>query len=75
MKKIVNECLKRHGQKTALTYIAISRERVRKSVLSFDRHLSGIKSVFWEYSYVEECLEEFNKGKKFKYSLLLVVLP
>ena len=33
-----------------------------------------IKSASWEYSCYEE-LEEFNKGKILKYSLLLALLP
>ena len=34
-----------------------------------------IKSVSWEYSCDEEYLEEFDKGKILKYSLLLAALP
>ena len=34
-----------------------------------------IKYVSWEYSCDEEYLEEFNKQKILKYSLLLDVLP
>ena len=38
-------------------------------------YIIWIKSVSWEYNCDEECLEEFNKGKMLKYSLLLAVLP
>ena len=38
-------------------------------------HKSWIKSVSWEYSYVEEYLEEFDIRKILKCSFLLAVLP
>ena len=40
-----------------------------------NRLIFWINSLLWEYSYDEEYLDEFNKGKNLKYFLLLSALP
>ena len=53
----------------------MSHNNLLKTLFVEKIHWYWIEAGLWEYSCDEEYLEEFNKGKNLKYSILITVIP